>query len=100
MKALLDFLPVFAFFLACFLVGRDMMGSAGRLEKAVWRSVTHLWTVAFVLFGLINLYVVYDYPEPAWVNFKLFGLMGLTLLLTIVTVLRIHKRLPDEEESA
>lgn len=80
-------------------VMEHLMGSAVKLEKHVWRSVTHIWTVAFIAFGLINLYVVYNFSEAVWVNFKLFGLMGLTFLLMIVTVLRIHKHLPEEGES-
>ena len=76
-----------------------LLGSAMTLEKHVWRSVTHIWTVAFFLFGVINLIVVYNFSEATWVNFKLFGLMGLTILLMIITVLRIHKHLPEEEES-
>jgi intracellular septation protein len=43
-----------------------------------------MWIVFFTLSGAANLYVVYHYDEATWVNFKLFGLLGLTFLFVLL----------------
>jgi intracellular septation protein len=43
-----------------------------------------MWVVAFAALGAANLYVVYHFSEAVWVNFKLFGMTGLLLLVAIV----------------
>ena len=48
-------------------------------RSADWSKLSLAWVAFFVLSGALNLYVAYHYPEATWVNFKLFGLMGLTL---------------------
>lgn len=68
------------------------------LETADWRRLTVAYTVFFVFLGILNLYVVYNFSEAAWVKFKLFGLMGLTFLFMIAQGVWIMRRLPSEEE--
>jgi len=41
------------------------------------------WVAFFVLVGVLNLWVAFNFPTDTWVNFKLFGLMGLTLVFTL-----------------
>ena len=55
------------------------------------------WAAFFAAMGVLNLYVAYNYSEEAWVNFKLFGGMGLMLGVKMktdsrafVTYLRDH----------
>ena len=57
-----------------------MMGHAITVPAAVWNRLDWAWVLFFVFIGLINLYVAFNYSEEAWVNFKLFGMMGLTLV--------------------
>lgn len=33
--------------------------------------------------GALNLFVAYTFAENIWVNFKLFGMLGLTLLFAV-----------------
>lgn len=49
-----------------------------------WRTLNIMWVAFFALVGALNLYVAYSFPEDVWVNFKLFGLTGLTLLFALV----------------
>ena len=42
-----------------------------------------LWIVFFTLMGALNLYVAYNFAESVWVNFKLYGRIGLTLLFAL-----------------
>jgi intracellular septation protein len=42
-----------------------------------------MWVVFFVVCGTLNLYVAFTFSEATWVNFKLFGLFGLTLVFAL-----------------
>ena len=43
-----------------------------------------MWTVFFVSMGAINLYVMYQFDTDTWVNFKFYGVLGLTLVFMVV----------------
>ena len=60
------------------------MGHAVELDAAFWRQLNLMWAVAFAALGAANLYVVYHFSESVWVNFKLFGMTGLLLLVAVV----------------
>lgn len=78
-----------------------MMGHAIQTTHAVWHRLNLAWVVFFVAMGLVNLYVAYHYSEEAWVNFKLFGLMGLTFLFVLaqgVVLARFIEDKPDLEK--
>ena len=48
-----------------------------------WNKLQNLWIGFFAVVGVINLVVAYTCSTDTWVNFKLFGLMALTLVFTI-----------------
>lgn len=54
------------------------------LPQNIWRQLNAMWGIFFSLLGLTNLYVVYNFSTSAWVNFKLFGTLGLTLLFVVL----------------
>lgn len=60
-----------------------MLAENVSLDAPDWRRLNLMWVVFFVIEGALNLYVAYNYDEATWVNFKLFGLMALTLLFAI-----------------
>jgi intracellular septation protein len=60
-----------------------VMGHAIELEPAFWRQLNLIWVANFALLGAANLFVVYNFDEATWVNFKLFGMLGLTLLTAL-----------------
>lgn len=74
-------------------------GSPGTLElpDTDWRTLNMMWSAFFVVLGAVNLFVVYNYSENTWVNFKLFGMLGLTLVFALAQGVWIARRLPDEE---
>jgi intracellular septation protein len=49
-------------------------------SKHVWVNLNIAWVLFFIFMGIINLYVAFNFEENTWVNFKLFGMMGLTLI--------------------
>ena len=60
-----------------------MMDHAVTLPDAAWRRLSAAWIIFFFAMGVLNLYVAYSYSEEVWVNFKLFGFLGLTLLFML-----------------
>jgi intracellular septation protein len=73
-----------------------LMGHAIELPKALWTQLNGIWIANFVVLGVANIYVVYNYDEATWVNFKLFGTLGLTLLTAVGQAVWIARNTPDE----
>lgn len=61
-----------------------MMGHAADLAPGQWHTLNQMWVVFFIFSGAINLYVAYSYSEAFWVKFKLFGMLGLTLVFVVL----------------
>jgi intracellular septation protein len=60
-----------------------MLGENVTLDDGSWKRLNFMWIGFFLFAGALNLYVAYRYDEATWVNFKLFGLMGLTLVFAL-----------------
>lgn len=60
-----------------------MMDHAVTLPNGAWQRLNIAWVAFFFAMGVLNLYVAYNYTEEVWVNFKLFGFLGLTLLFML-----------------
>lgn len=54
------------------------------LPESVWKRLNLGWMTFFILLGIANLLVVYHFDTNTWVNFKLFGTLGLTALFIIL----------------
>jgi intracellular septation protein len=74
-----------------------MLGENVALPAADWTRLNLAWVAFFSISGALNIYVAYHYPEATWVNFKLFGLMGLTLLFAVVQGVWIARRADQAE---
>ncbi|ANJ68004.1 septation protein A [Halothiobacillus diazotrophicus] len=61
-----------------------MMEHVLTVPTPIWHRVNWAWVAFFVLSGAVNIYVAYHYSQDAWVNFKLFGLMGMTFVFMIL----------------
>ncbi len=91
-------------FLGSQFVGRAnickrIMASAVQLPEAIWTRLNLLWVGFFVLLGVLNLYVVYRFDTETWVNFKLFGMLGLTVVFLVAQGLYIGRHALPEEAS-
>ena len=70
------------------IAGRNfirMLLSKAEIEMPghAWGTLQNMWIGFFAAMGVVNLLVAYLCSTDTWVNFKLFGLMGLTLVFTI-----------------
>lgn len=77
-----------------------MMGSAITLPRLVWKQLNMAWILFFIVMGFINLYVIYNFDTDTWVNFKLFGLMGLTFVFVIAQAFFLAKYIEQPDKSA
>jgi len=75
-----------------------MMEQAIELPAIMWRRLNLMWIGNFVVLGIANLYFVYNFSEEAWVNFKLYGMLGLTLLMALIQGVWIAHSMPEQEE--
>ena len=94
-----------AAFLASHFIGKRItvaervMGEGLELPSQVWSQVNAIWVVYFLVLGAANLFVVYNFSEEIWVNFKLFGTLAFTLLLVLIMALWINWKHPSKESS-
>jgi intracellular septation protein len=62
---------------------RAMMGGQLDIPDAIWQQLTLVWAAFFLAMAALNTYVANNFPLDVWVNFKLFGTLGLTLVFVI-----------------
>ena len=74
-----------------------MMKGQVKLPSLVWRRLNWSWVLFFVSMGVLNLYVAFNYSESTWVNFKLFGFMGLMLVFIVLQGIMLSKHMVEEE---
>ena len=61
-----------------------MLGSAAELSARQWIRLNQIWVGFFVFVGAVNLYVAYTFSEAFWVKFKLFGMLGMTIVFVVI----------------
>ncbi|MFO1356984.1 septation protein A [Plasticicumulans sp.] len=79
---------------------RALLGQQMQLPAKVWHRLNFAWVAFFALMGLLNLWVAYTFSTDTWVNFKLFGSLGLTLAFTVAQALALSRYLKDETPAA
>ena len=75
---------------------RAVLEAQIRLPEPIWAYLNAAWAAFFVLMGVLNLYVAFSFSEEAWVNFKLFGGMGLMLLFVLGQGFFLSRHIEDE----
>jgi intracellular septation protein len=87
---------------------KRMMASVAKdefeLTDTLWKQLNLAWVVFFIIAGCANIYVAYNYEEATWVNFKLFGLFGMTFVFLVLQTLWLSRHITDtpanDEESS
>ena len=74
-----------------------MMGQQLQPPAPVWRKLTWAWAGFFAFMGALNLFVAYRFSEDVWVNFKLFGGLGLMLAFVIAQSLFLAKYIEEKK---
>ena len=100
---------LYALFSVALLVGRylmkrnlieAMMGKQITLPAPVWEKLNIAWIRFFLLQGVLNIFVAYNFSTDVWVNFKLFGSLGLTLAFVVLQALYFSRHIEEEPKAA
>lgn len=67
------------------------------LPDVVWGRLNLAWAAFFMAMGVLNIYVAYNFSEEAWVNFKLFGGMGLMFAFVLGQGFYLSRHLEEEK---
>lgn len=78
---------------------KSLMGSQLQLPEPAWRTMNWSWVGFFALMGVLNLWVAFHYDTNTWVNFKLFGGLGLMVLFVIGQALYLGRYVKDTKEA-
>lgn len=73
------------------------LGQQLTLPAIAWQRLNYLWIGNFVLAGSANLFVAYQFSEATWVSYKLWSMIGFTLVLSILTALIIAPHIKDDQ---
>ena len=72
---------------------KSLMGAHMTLPEATWRVVNFSWVGFFTVMGFLNLWVAFTFDTATWVNFKLFGGLGLMLVFVLAQAVYLNKHL-------
>ena len=78
---------------------KSLMGSQLELPEPAWRAMNWSWTGFFAVMGVLNLWVAYHFDTDTWVNFKLFGGLGLMALFIVAQALYLGRYVKDTKEA-
>ena len=82
-----------------------MLDSNINLPAVIWKRLNLSWVIFFIAMGALNVYIAFYYAldlshearNDIWVNFKLFGMMGLTLAFTIAQAFYLARHMQEEK---
>lgn len=78
---------------------KSLLGKEIELPQTVWNNLNLGWALFFILCMLVNLYISQYMSDDAWATFKVFGVIGMTLIATIITGVYLYKYLPKDDET-
>jgi intracellular septation protein len=68
------------------------------LPAFVWTRVTWAWTAFFFAMAVLNRYVASNYPTETWVNFKVWGGIGLFLAFALAQGLFLARYVTEPQK--
>ena len=77
---------------------KQFLSESLTLPEPIWVKLNLAWSGLFALLAILNLYVAFNYDLDTWVNFKVFGLTGITLVFAIGSIFSLYKYLPQEDD--
>lgn len=75
---------------------KAMLGEQMKLPEAIWQRVNLSAILFFLVLGVVNIWVAYNFDTSTWVNFK-FACVGITFVFMIVGIFYMVKH--DETEA-
>jgi intracellular septation protein len=66
------------------------------LPEAVWTRLTWSWVAFFAFMGVANWYVAFNYSTDVWVNYKVWGGIGLFLVFALAQGVLLARHMREE----
>ena len=76
-----------------------MLGANMSLPKKIWNRLNFNLSIFFAAIAVLNIYIAFHFSTDTWVNFKLFGITGLTIVFFLAQGLYISRFMEVEEEA-
>jgi len=76
---------------------KAMLGEQLSLPESVWTKVNLSWIAFFIVMGVLNLVIAFNFSTDTWVNFKLFGGMGLMLVFVLGQGMLLSKYVEEDK---
>jgi intracellular septation protein len=76
---------------------KTMLGEQLKLPDAIWQQLNIAWISFFIAMGVLNLVVAFNFSTDIWVNFKLFGGMGLMFVFILAQGALLSKYVEEEK---
>lgn len=73
----------------------SLLGSELKLTQPVWDRLLWLWAAFFAFLGAANLFVAYRFTTEQWVDFKTFGLIGITFAFVIGLGIYLNRHIKE-----
>jgi len=74
-----------------------LLNSSLKLTDQGWSLMNKMWSGFFIFLAVLNEIVWRTQSTDIWVNFKVFGIMGITIVFTIVQILFLKKHLINSD---
>ena len=74
---------------------KRMMDKNISLPEMIWKRLNYAWVIFFILLGGINLYVAFSFSLDTWVDFKTYGMLGLTFAFVILQAIYMARYLSE-----
>jgi intracellular septation protein len=68
------------------------------LPGRVWSRLNLAWATFFIVLGGLNLYVAYNFDTDVWVNFKVYGIMGILLVFSFIQAIFLSRFLAEGKQ--
>lgn len=76
-----------------------LLDSNLKLPSRIWQRLNFSWGIFFLSLGGLNYYVMKYYSTDIWINFKVFGIFGLTIIFIILQSLYLYQYMKQDNSS-
>ena len=76
---------------------KKLLGKEVQLPDKVWNTLNLGWALFFIICMLVNIYISHNMSVEAWVDFKSFGILGMTVIATLISGAYIYRYLPKDK---
>ncbi|MBA1324382.1 septation protein A [Pseudomonas plecoglossicida] len=77
---------------------KRIMGHALTLPDAIWARLNLAWICFFLICGAANLFVAFTFQD-FWVDFKVFGSLGMTVIFLVAQGVYLSRHLHDSDST-